>query len=551
MLPKIKSENIIKLLEYSTLGDIVENADEISMQIFKKIQEENPEYSIKEIDVNLLNKAIFHQNMKGISDEFKLKFLRLASDRQQFKRSIISSVISESKKISLQEYEKIFIISFLNLASLFDELFILWYEKVVLSEIGVLFQKESSLKFREKNNLLRIPYIFSIINKDGEKYFEHTLIEDFSSLVKRIIQELTKLSEELLIKNGSVELINYINALVDFYENDDPNKYEYLSKAVDALWLEIDERIIPIHSMEVYEDPGKYIVTPEMSLHIIDSRYSELNSKIKESKEKLIEYLKTNYSNKKSFKESINIMKLTKPNVYATLMESGGRIIFRPFGQNIPNWSDVRNKNGIRIFIDMYTGKLTWPMQKGVLEKILSKESLKYFNNENELIISSALVNVSGHEVAHNAFITEDLQDKLTPPLYAKIEETKASYTVLSGLDNLYSPREIQLALLTELSRSLSNLSMYYSKARIAYIYTSILSIKNFFKSNIISWNNDLLEINMSNDNIKIWIKLAKDEFDEIVNIYEIKHSESLNDFVKKHFEVDEDIKKILNLISI
>ena len=130
MLPKIelKNEDLIKLLSFTFLGDVVELADRLSFEIFKEIQEKNASYRLRDIDMDILNNAILTHNTHGIDNSHIVEFIRISSDREQFKRSIIYSVVSKDNNLKLKNYEitlikvyKIFSIIKLNILRLYEK----------------------------------------------------------------------------------------------------------------------------------------------------------------------------------------------------------------------------------------------------------------------------------------------------------------------------------------------------------------------------------------------------------------------------------------------
>jgi len=560
MLPHIAlpEDTRQKLLCIKYPGDLVEAADNLSMDMFQKVLLTHPEYTIQNIASDTLLHAIVGQTFAGIPFADREKYLRIASDRQQFKRAILASICDDpASLLKLNGREKLLLSGFLQMASLFDELFIQWRIRVVTDAMTKASKKDPHYmtSLRREHGLLTIPYVFSVLEIDDDGYREEALISAFPVIVGRIVTELKKLTEAYILEDGKTDMVNYLNGLMDFYENDKPDKYEFLSRGLDILWLKLSGKIMPIHAMEVYEDPGKYIVSPEFTIAIVDERHKGINKGIADVKEKMLATLDKEYGTEDAYMASRDMMASAKGAVYTFGMESGARLSFRPFAQNIPNWDEVRQKNGVRIFIDMLTSKLRWQMQKQSLYKVFGNIVVDGMYEQavidESLFQYAATVQVGGHEIAHNAFIASDVQERLTPPFFAKLEETKASLTILSIVAGLYKPEEQRIIALAELADDMAKFANIDDQARVAYLHTTIVSLRAFMSAGVIVVTDGIYTIDTGEDKILTYYKEIEKICKRIVSIYASGTETEAAAFIEKYFVIDELLRPIADILTV
>jgi hypothetical protein len=560
MLPKtqLTTQQTKKLLSFSLMGDLMEYANRLSMDAFIEAQKKHPDVSIDGLSNDILNLAIETQTYRGIPQESAQRFLALASDRQQFKRAIVSQIVSDTKNgLGLEEPEIVLILGYLRIAPLFDEFFLQWRDRVIYSDLGKQFASDDTLSttFRTKHNLLLKPYVFSVIAQDGDTYKEQPLIEAFPTIMKRIIDELTKLSNELVEKDGDVEYIDYLNAYVDLLSNTDPQTDEFFSKTLDGLWLQLQGRFIPVHSMEVYEDPGKYIVEPEFTLYCVDERFDDVNDKIENTRSVLIESLKNRYASHASLKASVPLMEKARVKVYITVSESASRLAMRPFGENIPNWDEIRINEGVRIIINMETAEIRWINKRKNFVKMFGEATVKekidpHYDDERRILKYEAIVNVGGHEVAHNAFIQDTTMERITPPLFAKLEEIKATFAIISSVDEDYTPEEMRIVVLAELSSAGMNLSFPDDISKVAYVYDSIATMKSALEVGLVVDEGDHYSLHDEDDKIEAYLQSVKKKFDGIAHIYEKGTPQEAEDFIAEQFSRTDEIQKVITILT-
>src|SRR5579872_2643395 len=129
MLPRvhIPKNDLATLLAFTHIGDVVDYADSVSMDIFKEKLTQHPDFTLDGIDTIVLQKAIATQTPLGIPEALRDKFIAIASDRQQFKRAIIKQIVESPKsKMNLNETMQRYIIGMLEMGVLFDQFIIEW-----------------------------------------------------------------------------------------------------------------------------------------------------------------------------------------------------------------------------------------------------------------------------------------------------------------------------------------------------------------------------------------------------------------------------------------
>ena len=490
----------------------------------------------------IVAKALIGQNLIGIPEDKHGQFLQLAFKRQGYKREIIRQVIFELNDFGFTEVEKTIIAAFLESAHLFDELFYDWRERVVESELGKKAKADPNFmtQFRAEHGLSLTPYVFSVILEQDGRYSEQPLIEAFPETVQSITAAYKKLSQDLHTLHAPSYWLQYIDGLIALFENTDSTRYEALAKQLDTLFLGVEGRLVPINAMEVYDDPGKYCVTPEMRLCVIDDRYTHVNEGIERTRVNVMERLGSLYADVPALQKSLPMMKRAQAAAYTTLTEAGASLTLRPFGENIPNWDDIRAAAGVRIFIFMETAKTRWIGERAILRKLLGDQVVEtYFDPHTateQFFDYAGIVAVGGHEIAHNAFVTEGVSERLTPPLYAKLEEHKANLAILSQIDHLYEPHEQQIIALYELGYSLMKMAQANDPTVIAYVNYSVFAINAFVAAGILTPTGDTFALDLDPKKLQAWIDQLKQALDDLVPIYDHGTPEEAAAYMTKYF---------------
>jgi len=306
--------------------------------------------------------------------------------------------------------------------------------------------------------------------------------------------------------------------------------------------------------MEVYEDPGKYCVTPDMRLCVIDDRYEHLNHGIKQLKARLIQRLEARYEAVPALRQSLPIVKRTHAAAYATLSEAGASLTFRPFAENIPNWPEIRANGDIRILIFMEVAGTRWLGERAVLVRLFGESAVQRqydrFIHDGQFFDLVGTVPVGGHEIAHGALTPPDCAERLTPPLYAKLEEHKANITVLSQLDSLYSAEQCRLIVLYELGYSLMKMQQVDEPTVEAYVNYAVFALRTFLQSGMLVSRHGQFTLDTDPEKVNQWIALAQAALDALVPIYDHGTATEARAYMASYFTRTPEVEQIIALVA-
>lgn len=556
MLPTISfsalQEDVFKSLRL--VGDLAFQAGELSIELLEaEVGDLGKQLGL---DRDVVAKALLGQNVIGIPASAHGEFLKLAFHRQQYKRAIITRVVKDYNDFDFTPFEKLVVTTFLESAHLFDELFYAWREQMVESELGRKAQADPAFmtKFRAENGLSLSPYTFSVVAQKDGKYYEQSLPEAYPETVAAIVTAYQALHDGLQKLDAPEYWTAYMEQLVSFFKNTDVAHYESISKELDRRFLAVEGRLVPFHAVEVYDDPGKYCVTPEMRLCVVDDRYVHVNEGIERTRTNVMSRLTTLYDKVPALQKSLPLMKRAQAAAYTTLSEAGASMTLRPFGENVPNWDDIRARVGVRIFIFMETAKTRWVGERTVLRKILGDEAVAtYFDPHTaseQFFDYAGIVAVGGHEIAHNAFVTEGVSERLTPPLYAKVEEHKANLAILSQIDSLYSVEEQQIIALYELGYSLMKMAQIDDPTVVAYVNYAMFAVNTFMEAGVLQKTADGFALDMQPQKVDAWVKLLKTALDDLVPIYDHGTPAEADAYIKKYFVRSPIVDELVGLLA-
>jgi hypothetical protein len=169
-----------------------------------------------------------------------------------------------------------------------------------------------------------------------------------------------------------------------------------------------------------------------------------------------------------------------------------------------------------------------------------------YVANE-QLFDYAGIVAVGGHEIAHNAFITSDVSKRLTPPLYAKVEEHKANLAILANIDTLYTTEEQKIIALYELGYSLMKMAQINDQTVVAYVNYSVFALNAFVASGLLTLQDGMFALDLTPDRVTAWVTSLKTALNELVPIYDHGTAGDVQQYMAKYFHQTSAVQTILS----
>lgn len=546
------------------IGRFFDNAGNFSSEFIKA----NRQNLFPNIDVKKADAVLDRQDFSGVSpiDSEYENLLTVVQTKERISRELIRRVVNGENNLGLSNTEKLVLLAGCDIADSFDTLYFDWRQDLLLSPLARKvsnFERSEAINFLISNgaeikNSGNYQYVVFRENANGEiETFSYAdaypePILEIGNRIDILIDDLSKQTPTDEKEVGEIEsLIIYFSSLKKALSSSDPTEHEKLYRELDEAWMLVHGRMQPVHMMEAYVDPLGLRVEPEFSISFRDDRYEEVNSYTEQTKSELIKKLKKDFSRKKSLKPSILPMESSLAGVFS-FMSSGRRLDFRPAGQNIPNREAVRLKNGVKIFLDMKTFNQRWVAQKELLEKIFGKEFIaKELTNDDKIINIAAGVFVSGHEVAHNAFVREGTRANIGPLTYKLIEEHKADMAIQSSFEEFLS-QEDQVAFIQYIiGSSLKRLSEIKDTSKKPYQNSAICNLNVMSEIGLITYfDREHITFNISPYKIEDFIEKMNLIFKELVSVYENQSAELADEFMWMYYEPNFVTSRIIDQLT-
>jgi len=496
------------------------------------------------------------------TDEFN-RLVAAVSAKEQITRTIIRKVVGEGENsLNLSATEKTVLLASLDMADQYDLLYLQWHKNVVAEPLAKELRdmgKDQALKLLRSQGI-RIEeseYLYSVYkaSTDGK-----ITAEPYAAAFPGPITELSRLHGKMIADlekqatggdTQAVAYVDYFRALDTALTSVEPEKHEQLWKTVDKKWMQIRGRMQPVHMMESYADSLGFRVEPEFQLAFPDDRFDTVNQMIVETKQQLIAGLQRNYADKKTLPGSVTPMESSVIGFYRGVL-SGRRLSMRAAGQNVPNREDIRMQDGVKIFLDSETMYLRWQIQRQLLVKVFGEEYVKEkFSDENAQVEVAAGIFLPGHEVGHNAFISEGVRVGLEPDIYKAIEETKADLSILSIAPEYLDQNRQELLVKDVLATGMRSLAAKKDESKAPYFNASLLELRHMQEAQILRIENGKWIIDTSPKKLQSFFCLCRASFSHLADIYDRVDSVQAAEFIL--FEcvetpVTAEIEKVLGI---
>ena len=428
------------------------------------------------------------------------------------------------------------------------------------------------ISFLEEKNLLDLGVdgkigdrTYSALSFENQKYQNFAYIDVFPKEVNNVVLALKNFKEKLSLQEDEIydqkELyLNYLEALINAFNESDTSKTIKKWMKVDESWMKITSPFQIGHPLEYYEDHYRKAVALEWDL-----RFSNPNSlenkradKIKNMHEKISKELgKETYKSAYEY-SSFNLNKvqlyLGRPILYSGAQFNG---LFS--AQVVPNDTIVSEKEGKKIFAfaDMVLqnsrNKPFMRLPSLIFEKKFLQEFRTYLFQETEKWHQIYDIETIGHEYGHVLWLDEETEIVMNKTgNFKNIEEFKAT---TGGLVSYFLDEEgINFEVLREhLLRSVNLIAWMEVGEVQPYYCEGLIHLKGLFDSKILSFDGTKLNVNLTQetyDNCKRWYlktykKLAKHYLDKK------DATDFLSEFAIKEdsifLPVDNNIKEFVN----
>ena len=555
-LEEKKRAGFLKELEIVTL-DIIKQDSEYSKWVNILGEDKT------EIAKNAIYDHIFSE-VADCSPDFRI-LLEQTSKKTALYRAILQDYLTKND-LGFKEYEKLVILSFMELASTVDNIYFDWRDKVICSEVGqkiLSLDKEENGKGSAWLDELGLTNQYAIVEENENKElvqipYAQAFEKDFITLeteLNRLVQKLTELlptsDEKVSIEINSH--IVYFKALIESLMCKDVDNLDKLWEQTDILWVGIKGEILPMHFFEYgYMDPARRRVVPELRVLTQDDDNKYVNDGVEESREALLKYLPDICKDRKLLKQSLWNIKQVNLKIYATIITSGYPLHFKFVGQSLPNRDNVRIEVGTRISCDLSSMK---HRQEKALE--LAKKLITDKDSIDKLISldykENLIINVAGHEMAHPAFMNIGTEKALGESIIPLIEEAKATYTILVTAPDIAKEKGdydlmTRVALFEFLSsmrcisaRNEPHIKPYYYMD--VYILNDMLDSGFFYKDEQKGW---ALDFSKSPD---LFVKF-KETYTKLIDIYDNLDTSGIPEFINKGDNSREEIEEIYKIIT-
>ena len=501
-----------------------------------------------EINPLLIDKAVRNQDFGKVdpaSPEYD-NLLATTSFEKQIEREMIRDIVRSENKLGLSQAEKIVLLGHCDLGDQFDELYRKWRKEVVGNELLTELKQNPKAKDEvlARCGLEGKPdgFVYSILKGNVDDITITSYADEFPEEVNAIGATISQMTGELreVDHPESIYLADYYDAFGNAITSQSPMEHEELWKLVDQKWMKVSGRMQPIHPMESYVDPNGLLVEPDLALTFRDDRTeaAAINELTEVTKRNMIGYLSEQYGDKESLKVSVGPMKSSIAGVFSSQL-AGRRLDFRPAGQNVPNRSDIRIRDGVKIFLDSETMHQRWKIQRDLLIGIFGEDFVKtQFDNEPNLIPFAAGIHVAGHEVAHNAFIQEDTRDLIGAGQYAQIEEHKADTTILTAAPKWLDLNEQRTFLKAIFAGEVRNLASKNDESHKPYYNSAVFIINQMIEAGIVFRNEQGWHYDDSGAKLGVFFNNARNVMTtELVPVYDERDPKKAKIYIEKNFK--------------
>jgi len=402
--------------------------------------------------------------------------------------------------------------------------------KSLLKEFG---SDEKVMDYLQKNELFDIGHdeqeadrSYSVLVPNANGYENKAYINAFKKQVTAVIDTLEEFNDSLLeledeVYNAKWPYVEYIQALITAFAEQRTNKLVHYWANVDRAWMKLQTPIQIGHPLEYYEDHYRKAVALEWDIRLSNPKYQKENKRAA----KLTNMFEKIYTNIDSKKEKIDIYDFSLKSLKKVQLYLGRPALF--FGaefnglfsaQVVPNDEKVSDEEGKKIFafsdeiLQSTRAKPFLALSKEILgQEFLSKDR-QFLFNEDEAWHKVYDITTIGHEFGHILWCDEQTETVMNKSAnFKNIEEFKAT---TGGLVSFFMDESNDESYLEEhvirdtIKRAVSLIGWMEVDEVQPYYCEGLIHLNGLFTSEVLSWNDNKLSINTSQNcinNLKQW----------------------------------------------
>ncbi len=482
---------------------------------------------------------------------------------------IIRDLIKQSLtsgKIEMSEFDRLYLLMIIDVSKYYSFYYKSWLKTVLnekvytyitsqlnldrdgfmdtVKELGfdnnytVLIPKSGVEEVESIDDLESIPYAV---------YFKNDLapiVSSFSSFIDKV--KNMYLSEEQKI------VIEHIRAYQDLLTEEKIKNLETKGARLDEIWMDNKYWIQLVHDIETdYADPLGCKIIPDFSVRFMDVHRDINEVEFGRIKDVLVEYYQD--KSKTSAKRQIPALKNSDASLCYIPFSTAISHYFQFAGQSLPNRPDVREKKGVKIYLNYEQSRDRFEEAKKLFSKLFDndKQYEQYFSNS-----VSMLYHVVPHEFGHTIYNISFFKNKIKPNL-ERLEELRADlnayYVIYQYYEkNIFSVEDLYKNIVSLVAFELRRYTMWDSNAIYPYKISMLNLFHHLFDINIVQYTDSRFLIDLDKQKIISLLQRLKQDLDNISSYLDKGDNDSLNqfyDFVKS-MQYDEKVQKILSILN-
>ncbi len=468
-------------------------------------------------------------------------------------------------ELPLDTFDRYFLNMCLDVSSLYADYFKVWLE-VVLDKKVTNFIEDQLANNREdflrqvKERGFDNHYTVLVLKKGKERAESIDDIQHipyytyFAKQINPIISRFDTFLKETTTLNLSPEqkiVIDYISAYRDLLSETDINKLEEKGVHLDEIWMDNHYWIQVVHDVETdYADPLAVKIIPDFSV-----RFPDVNPDVDEKEFEVIKNVLVDYykdRNTENTKRQIPSLSRSHASVCFIAFNTSQDQYFKFAGQSLPNRADVREKKGVKIYIDFEQSEKRFIQAKKLFFAVFrnAKEYEEYLSS-----IVSMVYHVVPHEFGHTTYnfsFFKDIDENVK-----RLEELRADlnayYTVYKYYeDGKFTTEDLYKNTVTMTAFDLRRFSSWDSAALYPYKLSMLNAFNHFFAENLIIEDQDRFIIDLDVEKVsRVYQRLVQD-LNNIHNYLDVSDNDSLQKFYDFVLSLQNDFKiqKILNIVK-
>lgn len=371
-----------------------------------------------------------------------------------------------------------------------------------------------------------------LVSKDGELESQTYAVAfksevlDITNSLRILHSDLEKLEDEVL--NQKTPVLNYIQALIDAFECEDPNSCVRKWYEVDIAWMDVKGPIQPAHPLEYYEDAYRNAVACDWDIRIQDLSLpkNKIGKTVRNLFEKLTDELELSRDSD-TYKNTLKSLSQVQLCIGAPLTYYGDFFNGHYSAQIVPNDELATKQSGKKIFA-FPKRILKFSRSKKIKElsiKVWGEENVKrglsFLMNEDEKFFEVYDISTIGHEFGHALFKSMSTEAEMNKSgCFKLVEEWKATNGGKFAYFEEGDEKIIKEAVKDYLGRSVGLIAWMEETDKNPYYCEGLINLKLLFDSGILSFDGKSVVEDTSFEKIEKLKVLIEDTFKDLAKEY-------------------------------